>query len=598
VVYATMPPFLPRKSLRSPSPEDGSTVPIHQAAQNNGKGKGREKSVSASSRKPTLFDDLDAGTAAKRSAERSKALIEKLANEDEADDSSSLSSFSDEEFEDVPGAQTSKINETTDEDEDMEFEDVQTHFAPRPEGPVPSGDLELTLHKDTRISMTNPLGAKKGPSKIERGIRISTHQAHVQMLMFHNAVRNSWLCDSELQQLLLTQLPPSVEKEVERWKRDSGLVKQEDRSPKGRGGGKNKEKGKAAGGRSNKEWGEPSKKVENGQVNMSHGDPILKLLKVLNIFWGQRFRVTAPGLRKLGYKSLERLDEEVKSFNNGGHDLELHGETFATIAEFRKCASSMEGSRDVGAQLYTALLRGLGIEARMVASLQPVGFGWSQNEEATENNPRKLKEKRPLEDDEESSLDEDSDSGEEIPKSTKGESKAAVKLKKVSKSGQPPPRRNPKGTGRQNAPIDLSDSEGVMSEDDESVIDITPAKKPLQPSKPYDKDIHFPHYWTEVLSPVTNTYTAVDPVVLRIIATSEELLGKFETRGSKADKAKQVTAYIIGHSPDGTAKDVTTRYLKRHMWPGRTKGNRLPAEKLPVYNRHGKVKGYEIYDCE
>ncbi len=73
--------------------------------------------------------------------------------------------------------------------------------------------------------------------------------------------------------------------------------------------------------------------------------------------------------------SLERLDEEVKSFKNDEYDPEQHGERFKDIEEFREAARNMEGSRDVGAQLFTALLRGLGLEARMISSLQPSGFG-------------------------------------------------------------------------------------------------------------------------------------------------------------------------------------------------------------------------------
>jgi xeroderma pigmentosum group C-complementing protein len=586
-----MPPFLPRKRLRTPTPEAGPSKP-------SPKPKGKGKSVTTTPRKTTLFDDLDAGTGAKRTAEQSKVLLEKLASGD--DDESSLSSLSDDEFEDVSNAKREKTEEASDdEDEDIEFEDVQTHAAPVPSGPAPSGDLELTLRKDTRISLTNPLGTKKGPSKIERGIRIATHQMHVQMLMFHNAIRNAWLCDKEVQAILVKQLSPTVVLAVEKWRRDSGFLEQE--TPKAKGKGKGKAtKSKIVDPRSQRDWGEPAARLESGQVNMSGGDPMFRLLRVLRIYWKQRFRITAPGLRKLGYMSLERLDEETKSFNKDAHNPELHGERIRNIDEFRQCAKALEGSRDVGAQLFTALLRGLGVEARMVASLQPVGFGWSQNEEASEKNPRKLKENKPLADDDEDSSEAGDGSEEEVkPKSAKSKGKAAVKAKKSAKTAKKPTKRSSRGSGLQDAPIDLSDSElsDIRSEeDDDSVIDVTPAKRHAQTSKPYDKDLLFPHYWTEVLSPITNTYTAVDPVVLNIIATNSEFLGKFEPRGAKADKAKQVTSYIIAHSLDGTAKDVTTRYLKRQMWPGRTKGNRIPVEKVPVYNSRGKIKRYEEYD--
>ena len=585
-----MPPFLPRKRLRTPTPEAGPSKPSR-------KPKGKGKSVATTPRKPTLFDDIDAGPGKRRTAEQSKAVLAKIAGDD---DESSLSSLSEDEFEDVPNAQRQKTDEPSDdEDEDMEFEDV--HTAPRPAGPEPSGDLELTLRKDTRVSLTNPLGTKKGPSKIERGIRISTHQMHVQMLMFHNAIRNAWLCDEEVQGILVKQLPSAIVQAVGKWRQDSGLVRKEQDTSKGKGKAKGKNvKGRKADTRSQRDWGEPAERLENEQVNMSGGDPIFRLLKLLIQYWRQRFRITAPGLRKLGYMSLERLDEETKSFNKDEHDPERHGERIRDIDEFREHAKTLEGSRDVGAQLFTALLRGLGIEARMVSNLQPVGFGWSQNEEASEKNPRKLKEKRSIVD-EESSEDEDASEDEEKQlKPAKGKAKATSKSKskKPAKPAKKLTKHKSRGSGVQDEPIDLSDSElsDLPSEDDDSVVDITPARQRVLPSKPYDKDLLFPHYWTEVLSPVTNTYTAVDPVVLHLIATNAGLLGKFEPRGAKADKAKQVTSYIIGHSPDGTAKDVTTRYLKRQMWPGRTKGNRLPIEKFPIRNSNGKVKHYEKYD--
>lgn len=248
---------------------------------------------------------------------------------------------------------------------------VHKHAAPKLVGPPPSGDLELTLTKETRISLTNPLGTKKGPSKIERGIRVATHQMHVQYLMWHNALRNSWLCDKELQAILVSQLSSHGAQEVEKWRRRSGLQPIDEIPKKGKGKGKDK-KGNMTNPRSQRDWGPPAEIVISGQVDMSGGDPLLKLLDYLKSFWRKRFRVTAPGLRKLGYMSLERLDSEVKSWEKDKHDQELHGERFRDMDEYRQCAKDMAGSRDVGAQLFTALLRGIGLETRMVANLQPV----------------------------------------------------------------------------------------------------------------------------------------------------------------------------------------------------------------------------------
>lgn len=585
-----MPPFLPRKRLRSSSPEPGASKPV----------RGQGTPISTPPRKPTLFDDLDTGTGQKRTAEQSQALLDKLA----ADvDQESSSASSEDEFEDIPPPKRQRVNDSSEDDEDIEFEDVQTHATPGPSGPPPSGDLELTLRKDTRVSLTNPLGTKKGPSKIERGIRLATHQIHVQMLMWHNAIRNSWLCDEELQEILLKQLPAGLQKEVERWRQATGTKPKKEEVSKSKGKGKEgNSKKKKADVRNQRDWGEPADTVNSDQVNKNSRDPLVRLLKGLIQYWRQRFRITAPGLRKLGYMSLERLDAEMKSYNNDDHDPEQHGERIKDLAEFKERAIALDGSRDVGAQLFTALLRGLGIEARMVANLQPLGFGWSQYEDAFEKNPRKLKKQAETNgntssDDE----DEDSENEKQPAKAVRGsKAESAVKPKNRSKIQKKSARRSSKVSGLKDSPINLSDSEELPSgsddDDDESVIDVTPATQRTQPSKPYDKDLLFPYYWTEVLSPVTNTYTAVDAIVLHKVATDAQTLEKFEPRGAKAEKAKQVTSYIIGHSSDGTAKDVTTRYLKRQVWPGRTKGNRIPAEKIPVYNRHGKVKHYEKYE--
>lgn len=173
-----MPPFLPRKRLRSPSPPQHPSAAASSTI-SGGKGNVRSSQIS---HKRTLFEDLDAGVSPKKLLD-GKALLEKLAGEE---DSSSLSSASSDEFEDVPAPRHASRSGS---DDDVEFEDVRTQKSSRPTAPYPSGDLELTLTKDSRINLINTTGSKKGPSKIERQIRIATHQMHVQMLLWHNALR-------------------------------------------------------------------------------------------------------------------------------------------------------------------------------------------------------------------------------------------------------------------------------------------------------------------------------------------------------------------------------------------------------------------------
>ena len=590
-----MPPFIPGRRRRLTPPSEA----LSPKRAKNG----------------SLFDLLDEPKSS-ASIQENKAFLNSL------DDSESLSEIGSSDFEDaLPARSPSKWLKIVHDEQDEEEIDWEDAIHPGPavvparQSVEPSGDLELTLDKSLRIgSLTNPHDKKKGPSKIERQIRVSTHCMHVQFLLFHNLMRNAWTCDKQVQEILVGQLPEQMENIIEGWKRASGMTVKTELKPlrstqkssygKQRGG-----KGKGLeSSRSQRDWGEPAERQELGVPDMSRGDPLLRLLKILTAYWKKRFRITAPALRKQGYKPLAVLEEELASFQNEKHSPEKHGEKIDSLASFRECARRSEGSRDVGAQLFTALIRGLGIEARLVASLQPVGFGWNKNEEADPRKNQKALEPAatldiPTDD------DESSESGRKDEVKIKPASKLKGKVKPIAKSAarfEEPRKQLSELSGGKGAPIDLSDDSELSSvsssndegrDDDDSVVEITPSVRDRKPNMNYDRDMPFPTYWTEVVSPTTNKIYPVEPMMLvPAVATKPEHLYAFEPRGAKAEKAKMVFAYVIAYSSDGTAKEVTTRYLKRHMWPGKTKGARIPIEKIPVLNKRGKVKHYEEYD--
>ncbi|KAK5624579.1 hypothetical protein RRF57_000295 [Xylaria bambusicola] len=561
-----MPPHVPHK--RSLPPDSDRHIvkrPRKPAA-------GTPPSTNSPARKPTLWDDLD--SASKRgSTEKTKAAIRKM-QEDEYD-STSLSSLSDAQFEDVPAfdrRETAHEPDDSDEDdEDVEFEDVPSHEQsnqPEPE----MGDLELTLYQDNRVlPLASELG-KKGPSKREKAIRVATHCIHVQFLLWHNAVRNSWLCDREVQAILLSQLPSRLWEEVDRWRRSSGLEAMEHEF----NGEKSTKRPAKQKPRSKRDWSEAADHLEKGVPDLSHGDPLFRLLKCLVSWWKQRFAITTPGLRKWGYMDARRLGKLRAAFEKEEYTPTKFGERVEDLAKFRQLAQDCNGSRDIGAQLFTAFLRGLGLNARMVANIQPLGFSWSKAEEADEVIEQQTNDHQ-----------------------TK---KPAAKMRTAKKEGAAirPDRRQTRKSDRDALRIDIDDSDEYAeplseSDRDASVVGITDDVHPKQP-KSYDKDLEFPYYWTEVLSPVTNKYIAVDPIVKSIIGTNRELVESLEPRGGKADKAKQIMAYCVGFSQDGTAKDVTVRYLKKQIFPGKTKGVRMPEEKVPIYNKHGKIRRYDQFN--
>ncbi|KZL79388.1 rad4 transglutaminase-like domain-containing protein [Colletotrichum incanum] len=590
-----MPPHVPRKRLREESPAESS--PKRQQV-----AKGQPTSTAPSARrKPTLYDDLDA-TTTPDSSKVGRSALDVLSDSDET---SALSDLSDGDFEDVPVANGQKAEELSDDDDndDIEFEDVPAPRTTLAKAATTSQDLQLTLDAGLGTALTDPYGDKKGPTKREKKIRVVTHCIHVQYLLWHNALRNSWVSDLEVQAIMMSHVPPRLWEEVERWRRASGLDAKPKEPPpkparptkKTRGKGKGKKVEEEGG--DSRDWGPAADRLEEGAVDMSHGDPLFRLMKSFVAWWRQRFRVTAPGIRKWGYMPPERLGRLRKAWESEDHDQERFGDRINGLEGFRKCAQECTGSRDTGSQLFTALMRALGLEARMVANLQPLGFGWTKLEEA---NPEKGSSAL--------SVTNSSDAKSENGK-TSGKTKKAAK-NTTSKKGV---KHTPKNTAssrnastrrasQKNAVIEIDDSDDELGlehpdSDDESIIEleVTP-RKSTTASKKFDNDLEFPHYWTEVLSPVTKKYLPVDPIVKNVIGTNRDLIESLEPRGGKADKTKQVMAYVVGFSPDGTAKDVTVRYLRKQLWPGRTKGSRMPPEKVPVYNRHGKVKRYDQFD--
>jgi xeroderma pigmentosum group C-complementing protein len=427
----------------------------------------------------------------------------------------------------------SEDEDESDDDDEVDWEDaIDSKFSSASVSVTPAvdvQDLELTLDKN-EIHLADISDGKKGPSKIERQIRVATHCLHVEFLLYHNAVRNAWANDTKVHEILLRKLPAGIHKEVKRWRIASGLELPE-KKPEAKS---KKKKGKTR--KSDRDWNENSSRVEPGQPDMSRGDPIIALLRILAAYWRKQFKVTAPGLRKGGYRPMAHLEAEIASFQKDEHDPERHGERIRNVEEFRSAAERTEGSRDFGAQLFTALVRALGIEARLVANLQPLGFGWTKAEAYT---PRAKVEEGTV--------------------AENGESEAIPGLQSDSSDSETVPGRrdNPKG---------------------------------------YDKDLPFPIYWTEVASPITHEIIPVDPLILsNPVATTPELQAAFEPRGAKAEKAKQVICYVVAYSSDKTAKDVTTRYLRRRTWPGKTKGYRIPVERIPVPGRKRKFFEYDWF---
>lgn len=608
-----MPPVLSRKRLRSDSPK--SEPPPKRT---------RASRPPTRRNKESVFQTLDTAPKVKRTLSQTKAFLEQ-------DDDSELSEpeSSEDDFEDVSlNGSANKIreksrsqeeNEDNEESADDDWEDALGghHPTKHDNGPAPviTGDIALTLSAAPKTAFDTKPDGKKGPSKIQREIRNATHCMHVQFLMFHNLIRNAWIQDQAVQKILVAKLSSACWDEIERYWRDSGIsdgpsrVVLERPAPpkpptqaKGKKGkwtesGKKgvqifespqtkrllaeekkettpKGKGKAApkSDRNARDWGATSEPLEPNTPNLSAGDPLMRLLRYLSAYWKSKFRITAPGLRKRGYLSPVTLEAEIKAWKENPLHPDTFGERIENLYTFRDVARECEGSRDVGEQLFTALLRGLGIEARMIVSLQPAGFGFSQVEEGKPKNLDKLKD------------------------ATKAPTRAATQSSPaMGKLPQRATTRKRKSTNNldMSEESDLSSVISISSDtDEEKVVQKSPKRRD------YSEELPYPTYWTEAISNLTHTPISVSPLPRVLIASvsAPDKLQDFYAKGAAADKARQVLAYLIAFSSDGSAKDVTTRYLPKRQWPGRTKGFRMAIEKIPIHNKRGKVKRWEEWD--
>ena len=589
-----MPPTLPRKR---PQPDSPPSEPP-------------PKRTAHPRRKEPAFD---APPAVPRTLSQKQRQLEEFIGGDDDDDLSSRDS-SEDEFEDVPIA---NANDSDDESEDEEWEDAlgtkhHTKQEAEPERePVISGDLQFTMNEPPEITYTEQSG-KKGPSKRDRQIRNSTHCMHVQFLMFHNLMRNAWVCDKEVQNIMLGHLNVGCWKAINRYWRDAGIsdgptrvveggwtdkiandigktgawiqsgtkgvqiYESPQKSAKGKGTkpktSSSKGKGKAAANdRNARDWGATSERLEPNTPNLSAGDPLPRLMNYLAMYWKSKYRITAPSLRKRGYLSLANLAAETRAWHDHKSDAKAFGERLENIQDFKQLARNCQGSRDVGQQLFTSLIRGLGIEARMVASLQPVGFKFTKSEEGK---PKDL-----------SNLGNDATAPQVNGKNSTS--------KKAS---------NSRANGGKDDPIDLSDSElssaiSIASGDEEEPGSKDPENAPAWQDRFYGRVIPYPTYWTEAISNLTHTPVAISMLPKITLATpADQKYYLFESTPANAERGHQVFAYLIAFSSDGTAKDVTTRYLRNRRWPGVTKGFRLPVEKVTIHNKKGKVKRFEEWD--
>ena len=196
-----------------------------------------------------------------------------------------------------------------------------------------------------------------------------------------------------------------------------------------------------------------------------------------------------------------------------------------------QCAKTKAGSRDVGAWLFTSLLRSIGVEGRLICSLQPLQFSFLNEGPRQSFYPSIGSEEA-----------QEAEASAEIP----GE-KSHIG---ISFTEDPPPRSS-RTIAR--TPRFPSSTRAVH-------VYTTPAEY-IASTQTYSPK--HPFFWTEAWDIASQKWIAIDPLVGRTVNQPS----KIEPPASAAPwesgaMGDNILSYVVGFDSAGFARDVTRRYAK------------------------------------
>nr|XP_036586148.1 DNA repair protein rhp41 [Colletotrichum truncatum]KAF6796555.1 DNA repair protein rhp41 [Colletotrichum truncatum] len=387
-------------------------------------------------------------------------------------------------FEDVilPAPTVQTIYRDSDDEEsdeqEVEFEDVDFSAVQAESGTVEEPEkltLNLSIHAGTTAATKTRGDRRKPITKEERERRVSVHKAHVLCLLLHCALRNRWCGDKQV----LASLRPLLSKKTIDYLNPAPTLPQ---------------------------FGQ----TESLKTGLQQAGSMFK----------SKFQVTERGLRRSLWS--EDPGHLVK------YELPSDMDSCMDRQDFRETARKLHGSRDVGAQLYCALLRSAGVRARLVCSLQPLSF---------------------------------SQSGPTLPKPR--DTKTATKPTKAEQIQAQ--------LSQYSAPEEASSSSDMSKASPLQRLghpNATAYQLPLMPgsapvarkhagARKRIRESPYPVYWVEVLDVAHQKWQPVDPLVTNSMWKPRAL-------EPPASDRENCLSYVVAFESDGTVRDVTRRYAKAY----------------------------------
>lgn len=243
--------------------------------------------------------------------------------------------------------------------------------------------------------------------------------------------------------------------------------------------------------------------------------------------------------------------------------------------DFFEAARTMTGSRDVGAHLFCGMLRAVGVDARLVCSLQPLQF------RAAEKAPTPQRQYTMI-----------------IPDTEAVESMSDSDHQQ--RAGTPTPKGSAHKTQVQDGGTNnLSDGARIPNRTKSMALPNANWLKliPLGPKGPI-RECKYPVYWVEAFNEAVQKWMPVDPLVTQSVAKST----KFEPPLGERDNT---LSYVIAFEDDGTARDVTRRYAK--AFNAKTRRDRAESTKggerwwkrvMKLFRRREQLDRDQVEDSE
>ncbi|KAL2044734.1 hypothetical protein N7G274_002509 [Stereocaulon virgatum] len=439
----------------------------------------------------------------------------------------------DELFEDVrPHRQQILQTESEDSaDSDLDWEEVIYREGVKHEGTPERetdklGELHLVLGQEGQESKhSRQQFLKRKPATAEeKRLRLDIHKMHLCSLIAHVYIRNHWCNDGKVHTAL---------KKLFAKKTISYL--------------------------------NPDERQSQFQRSRSFMDGLKQASDAFRL----TFKITARGLSKPRWADSPETLAQMQPPN----DIDLPMQE----SDFRDAAGSLKASRDVGAQLFCALLRSAGVDTRLVCSLLPLPFQPAEKvtlQQATHGAPRPLELlKRQSTPEAESESDDGSD-------------KPASIGRVLGSSGG---RTRSEAAGPENSwQIKRSTS-----------TEVEPARIALRSKKRQPiRDSKYPVYWVEAFNKAVQKWVPIDPLVTTTIAKPSN----FEPPAGESGNSM---SYVVAFEEDGSARDITRRYAKAYnaktrrdrveITPG---GERWWRRVMRTYRRHYALDRDQVEDAE